>query len=211
MTAPAAPRRRWTRIPQALLLAGLVLVGWLYVRGTWADAEERNPARVEDGPLAHLHRTADGRTEVRAAVLLAAPPERVWAVVTDYERYPEWLPYLTGTAVTRDENGVRLAGKARSMLAGYWDFLIDVRESADDGRRTAAWDHPHDKLRVNRGAWTVTDAGDGKTLLALTLDAEVADAPAFLLRNVFRHRLKQVMRAAASRLESQAAAPGSDR
>src|SRR5262245_42694084 len=112
MAAPVPPRRRWRRIPQALVLAGLVLVGVLYVRGTWADAEERNPDRVEDGPLAQLHRTADGRTEVRAAVLLAAAPERVWAVVTDYERYPEWLPYLTETVVARNENGVRLTGKA---------------------------------------------------------------------------------------------------
>lgn len=33
--------------------------------------------------------------EIRTAIDIAAPPERVWSVLTDFGRYPEWNPCLT--------------------------------------------------------------------------------------------------------------------
>jgi uncharacterized protein YndB with AHSA1/START domain len=32
--------------------------------------------------------------ELRREVEIEAPPERVWAVVTDFAAYPEWNPFI---------------------------------------------------------------------------------------------------------------------
>jgi hypothetical protein len=50
-------------------------------------------------------------TEIRTAIDIDAPPERVWAILTDFARYPEWNPYhvsVTGKPVLGAELAVRI-------------------------------------------------------------------------------------------------------
>jgi hypothetical protein len=45
--------------------------------------------------------------ELRTEIEIEAPPERVWQVLTDFERYPEWNPQIRRIAGPR-EVGARL-------------------------------------------------------------------------------------------------------
>lgn len=45
--------------------------------------------------------------EIRTEVEIAAPPARVWAVLVDFKRYPEWNPFITSIAGT-PERGATL-------------------------------------------------------------------------------------------------------
>ena len=52
----------------------------------------------------------------RDAVVVDAPPAAVWAVLTDFERYGEWNPYVTraqGSATEGSELALRVEGDAQ--------------------------------------------------------------------------------------------------
>jgi hypothetical protein len=197
-TTPTSTPQRYARrlfLPIGLL-AALIGVGVvLFVRGTWADEQPRNPARPEDGPVAQVYQPPGEPKRVRCAMLLVQPPERVWRVVTDYENYAAFLPYLAGVHAKRTLGGCHMTGQARSLLGGYWPFAIDIREKRPDKESSAMWDETGEgQVRVNRGGWEVIPAGTNQTLLVLSLETEVHNYPTFVIRNAYLHRLKAVLR-----------------
>jgi hypothetical protein len=97
-----------------------------------------------------------------------------------------------------------MKGQARSALPGWWPFEIDIRQEQSPDGWSAGWDQPGDPVRVNKGGWLLTPAGEGQTLLVLYLETEVRGTPTFLIRNVYLHRLKEVLRAVGRRVEAQA-------
>ena len=206
---PAPPRRRkrWWAVPAILLAVVLAAGAWAYARGTWADTQPHDPAGVEDGPVSQVYQAPDGGKQVRSAVLLPFPRERVWQVVTDYAHYGDFLPYLADLEVTPAEGGCHMKGRAKSALPGWWPFEIDVRQEQTAERWSAGWDQPGGPVLVNKGGWVVTPAGEGQTLLVLHLETEARGTPTFLIRNVYLHRLKDVLRSVRRRVEAQAA-PG---
>jgi hypothetical protein len=203
--APAPPRRRWRRVAVPVVLLVLLLATGvvLFVRGTWADTQPRDPADVAAGPVAQVYQPPGESKRVRCAILLPAPPERVRGVVTDYKHYGDLLPYLADVSAEPAADGWHMTGQARSVLGGYWPFAIDVHEKAEGGRFVAWWDQTGTvEVRVNRGSWEVAPAGPGQTLLVLSLEGEVHNYPTFILRNVFLHRLKEVLRRVAQQVKA---------
>jgi len=205
MTSPSptpAPKPRrpfWRNIPW-IVLGGIILgLAFLYVRGTWASGEPINPASVEQGPVSQVYLDPEHGRTVRAAILLPHPPKKVWALVTNYGRYDGLFGHLKG--VTAD--GTALRGQARSAFGGWWDFAIVMTEAKDGTTWRATWDQPGGSLRVNRGGWTVSPAGDGKTLLTLSLEAQVEEYPTFFIRNAFLGRLPQALAAVAAELDAR--------
>ena len=50
---------------------------------------------------------------------IAAPPERVWAIVTEFERYPEWAKDVKDVVVRRrDEQGRAVEVEFRASALG---------------------------------------------------------------------------------------------
>jgi uncharacterized protein YndB with AHSA1/START domain len=154
--------------------------------------------------VSQVYQAPDGGKRVRAAVVLPYPREQVWKVVTDYPHYGDFLPYLGDLEVTPTESGCHMKGQARSALPGWWPFEIDIRQEQSPDGWSAGWDQPGDPVRVNKGGWLLTPAGEGQTLLVLYLETEVRGTPTFLIRNVYLHRLKEVLRAVGRRVEAQA-------
>src|SRR5262245_29739136 len=122
-TTPSRRRRRKRYvIPLALLLLLVVLAIVVYWRGTAGETVERNPRSSADGSVTQLI-TRDGQTFIRCAVVVDAPPQSVWQVVTDYVSQQDYLPYLSQIATKRREDGkVEITGIAHSRIWGDWPF-----------------------------------------------------------------------------------------
>jgi hypothetical protein len=65
-----------------------------------------------------------------------APPDRVWAVLTDFERYPEWNPFVTEVAGV-PETGATL--RVRLSPPGGRGITLKPRVTAVEGARTFEW------------------------------------------------------------------------
>src|SRR5207253_503209 len=92
------PRRRVKKrilVPAIVLGLLLLFVVVVYVRGNWAASEVHNPQTAAEGTLTQLYRTPEGVTQVRCAIVVDAPIEKVWAVVRDYGNHGKFLPHFS--------------------------------------------------------------------------------------------------------------------
>jgi uncharacterized membrane protein len=194
-----AHRRVKKRILLPVIVLGLVLVLllWLYLRGTWADTELHNPRVSAEGPVTQLYRTPEDNVQVRCAILIDAPVVTVWTVVRDYGNHPRFLPYISVMEVDPGEGDrVHLTGIAHSRLWGDWPFDAHVdHKKVSDKEYVASWDEPGEGFAANRGSWTVTAFSPNQTLVVYALQIEPAGYPSFFVRNVLRDRMHKVVTA----------------
>lgn len=188
-----------------LLLPVLALVA--YVRGTRFDHIVRNPENVESGTLCQLYEDPQGQREVRCAAVLDHAPDKVWEVVTDYRHFGEifaaryWT--MTVTGVTREADGrFHLTGQVKSSLG---DYPVDARIKHEEspGKWVASWDESGGRVEVNRGAWTIAPAGEGKSLVVYSLEVRVRPFPLFLIHDVLLSELKPVIQDVDRRLKQR--------
>jgi carbon monoxide dehydrogenase subunit G len=201
--APPPPRRIRKRIGIPMAFIGVItaLLLWGIVRGNWTDREIHDPSSAADGAVSQLIATAEGRKQVRAAIIVNAAPDRVWKVVTDYDRFSDVFPNISTSKGVRDPDGRwHVTGEVRSLV-GSWPMDLHVQHQESNGKSVASWDEPHGAWKVNRGSWVVTEDGPGETLLQYNLEIKVSPFPDFIVRAILLEELKPVMRAVANRAE----------
>lgn len=101
--------------------------------------------------------------ELRASVLVAAPPERVFAALTDWSRQADWMPGTRVRAVKGRGDAVGDEIVARtSVVAGR------LNAGFDDPMRITAWEPPErcEVVHLGRvvrgaGAFVVEPAAEG--------------------------------------------------
>jgi hypothetical protein len=197
MPRPRLPRSfRLLALPAALLAGAL---GAAVVRGTRAEEPLDPPPAA--GPVCQVCRAPGGGKEVRCAARLPYPLERVWEVVTDYGHYGDICECLHADDVRHEPDGrCRVAARARALLGGEVPFAVELRHEQDLDEYSASWDQADGRVVVNRGRWLLRPAGRSETLVSLSLEVQVRGVPTFLLRNLSRGRLREVVLAVERRL-----------
>ena len=196
------PRRIRKRIVIPTVFIGVVvaLLLWGIIRGNSTDSQPRNPSSAANGVVTQLVRTSEGRKQIRAALIVSAPPERVWKVLTNYDGFSDVFPNIGASKGVRDPDGRwHVTGEIRSIV-GRWPMDVHVRHEESAARFVASWDEPHGAWKVNRGSWVVTQHRGGETLLEYNLELKISPFPDFVVRAVLLDQLKPVMRAVASRV-----------
>lgn len=185
--------RKRVLVPAALFLAAALLSIFFVLRGTLATTEVPRPSTAAEGPLAALWLGPDGRKVVRAAMVVDRPPDRLWSVITGYERYPAVFPtVLAATSSVMPDGRRRLQATVSASLLGTYPVDILIRH--EEGRSTS-WDMPTGEVVHNRGSWTLTKLDDARTLVEYQLDVEIANVPDWFVRAVLRGRVRGILRA----------------
>jgi carbon monoxide dehydrogenase subunit G len=199
---PRKPSRKRRAILLTLFGLSLILLILVILRGTWADTEPRDPKSSDEGIICRLYQPPQGDWQVRCSMILDDPPEKVWGVVTDYANFESIFPTLescsqgpfaSGGAFTKT---VQLSGLARSAI-GTWPFDIVVKEEEGPGRYHSHWEGESGDVEKIAGSWTVTPAGEGKTLLVYASHIEIKHYPNWVVVNALKSRQPKVMQAVA--------------
>jgi carbon monoxide dehydrogenase subunit G len=151
--APAAePLARYTREDRAALEAGDVL------------RAEISRESAED----------DLSTATRAESLIKRPPAQVWAVLTDFEHWPDFMPLVRETRIGR-RAGTKLWVEQHYSIGFVPLAHTTIYELAPgDGR--LSWqldgDAPHD-IAGSEGQWRLVSVGGGQETL-VRYDARIS-------------------------------------
>lgn len=111
--------------------------------------------------------------EVSKEILIAAPPGRLFDVIVDYSRYPEYVPGIKACRVLPGAGGRRVEyeldvgpKRIRYVLRHVEERPTRVTWSLDSG----------DALKVSNGSWELTPEGSG-TRARYSVDIQVAKPP----------------------------------
>jgi uncharacterized membrane protein len=117
-------------------------------------------------------------------ITIAAPPERVWAIATDIERYPEWAKDIKEVVVkARDDEGRATEVEFRASALGrstHYTLGYDY----SDAPNALAWRLVRgDIMRTIDGAYHFSATADGGTDVRYDLAIElVVPLPGFVKR-----------------------------
>lgn len=127
-------------------------------------------------------------------ITIAAPPDAVWAIATDLERYPEWAHDVKNVVVTaRDEQGRPVQVEFRTSALGrstHYTLEYDYSEAP----RTLSWTMlKGDIQRSIDGAYRFEPTPDGGTRVQYDLAIElVVPLPGFVKRRAERRILNAI-------------------
>lgn len=141
-------------------------------------------AAPQDAPVVSV-RSAGGVYTVEARFDVAAPPEAVREVLTDYAGIPRFMPDVR-KSIVRERNGARVTVEQEAtskvmLFSKTVHLLLDVHEGADvlTFRDTCG-----KSFSQYAGSWTMVAAGPG-TAVTYTLTAKPAFAvPPFILKRL---------------------------
>jgi uncharacterized membrane protein len=110
------------------------------------------------------------------SITIAAPPDRIAAVISDFEHYPDWVGAVKSVDVVEEyEDGY--ASQVRFVLdAGVMsDEYTLAYEYADDLSRIE-WHlvEPSKMQKSQDGSYDIADNGDGSSTVTYTLSVELA-------------------------------------
>lgn len=108
-------------------------------------------------------------SRVEETIVIDAPLAKVWSVITDYERYPEFLPEMTAVSiVSRHENIVVAKFDLEIMMR--FSYSLRLQEEAP---ASINWTLDSAGMMIsNSGGWQLVAEGN-KTRATYVLDVEL--------------------------------------
>lgn len=137
----------------------------LYSPAEWQALKEGSILLLGQDEL-HARGSGEANHENFASGLIAHSPQRVWAVLTDFEKWPSFMPHITGTQVTRTSGTQMWVHQTfRIVFLGMQHttiYQLDPRF----GRLSWSLDptQRHD-LKSSQGRWSLIPANDAQQTL----------------------------------------------
>jgi uncharacterized membrane protein len=142
-------------------------------------------------PIGHNGAMADRASET---ITIAAPLDRVWAIASDIERYPDWAHDVTSVSVRdRDADGRPVEVEFRASALGRSTHYVLAYDYSSAPDRLAWTMVSGDIQRSIDGAYVLTRIDDAHTEVRYELAIELAvPLPGFVKRRAERRILNAV-------------------
>lgn len=123
---------------------------------------------LEKGPLVLVEQGADNKfTQATGVVLVDAPPDKVWAVLTKPAEFKDFMPKVTTSEVVKEKAGDVEVHFVLDVPGPDTDYSVRFTPDAKTMTMAGAW--AGGDLKGSKWLWKVEPAPNGKALLSHTL------------------------------------------
>ena len=99
--------------------------------------------------------------ESRAEMLIPYSPDQVWSVLTDFERWPSFMPLIIGTRISRREDGRMWVRQDYRVV--FFDLKHTSIYDLEPARGSLRWsldlEQDHD-IAASQGSWSLIPVAD---------------------------------------------------
>lgn len=165
------------------------------------DLSSREAADLQAGRVI-VHKHTDGHLGGVGLALIKAPAWKIWQVVTDYPKYPEFMPRaLSAEIMQSDAHGLML----KTVYRGRWPVPTVWSESRiehhceNPSKLEMQWHAVRTNLRFNQGSWTL-EPYRGATLVTYDSTFEFPWLPESFLSSSSQENIVKILQAVQMRL-----------
>lgn len=133
--------------------------------------------------------------------IVDVPMDKLFAAITQYEAYPEFVAGVKKIDVERKGPGLARATYHVSMIKDI-EYTIDLKD--DQGAGTVSWSLVESAfMKANNGSWKLEDLGGGKTKARYALEVDFSfPAPGFVVKKLVKSTLSPMIKSFADRARS---------
>ena len=130
--------------------------------------------------------------EASKTMQMAVPAEKLWAAISDYENYANFVDGVNSVKVLSREDGkARVEYKVELMGKDIFYVLDHVENKPSEMNWTMV---ESNIMKANRGGWKIKDLGAGKSEATYSLDLEFnISIPSFMLGGLVKSTLPKMM------------------
>jgi ribosome-associated toxin RatA of RatAB toxin-antitoxin module len=136
------------------------------------------------------------------SIVINAPMERVFSVIADYAKYPEFLPEVKNVRTSRRQ-GTDLDVHYEVEVLKKIRYTLRIKEEPPN---RISWTFVEGELmRDNRGQWVLEAAGEGKTRATYSIEMKLGPlVPKSIVNALVDSSLPKMLEAFKKRSESAA-------
>ena len=151
----------------------------------------------------------DGLYHVAATFIVREPGAVAYAVLTDYERIPRYMPDVrTSTVLERGPGRAVIAQEAVARVLLFSRRIHLVLEVTEGDDTIAFRDRSGESFARYSGAWRISDADEGATVVYELTAKPAFSVPAFLLKRLLAKDAAKMIDRLRAEIGRRAAAGG---
>lgn len=135
------------------------------------------------------------------SIIFNAPIDKAWAVISDYERYPEFLSEVKKIR-TANRRGNEVDVSYEAQIVKLIKYTVHMKE---EGPKKVSWTLVEGEfMKDNKGGWDLEDLGNGTTKGTYTLEVTVGMlVPKSVINALVDTSLPKLLEDFKKRIESQ--------
>ncbi|MDP1822094.1 MAG: SRPBCC family protein [Archangium sp.] len=134
-------------------------------------------------------------------ITINATVEKCWSVISDYERYPEFLPEVKKIR-TLNRRGAEVDVQYEAEVVKVIKYTVHMKE---EGPKKLSWSFIDGEfMKDNKGGWVLEDGGNGTTRATYNIAVEVGMlVPKTIVNALVDTQLPKLLENFKKRIESQ--------